>query len=176
MLSKLPTIIDGEDFKLTSYPLVSNKHEFTTKLNYFRNLFRSNFGDSRYVTMASTYDYLQDYVALSDDKIMYAISVKNVLVGQYGLKNYGKKRILLDNAIRFAASGPRDLFKSVSIKLIQKLLLIDEHLKIWTVTKDNSLFVKEMHNYGAYRQVERQEYQDLEIPSGLIVSEFVKFH
>ena len=91
MLSKLPTIIDGEDFKLTSYPLVSNKHEFTTKLNYFRNLFRSNFGDSRYVTMASTYDYLQDYVALSDDKIMYAISVKNVLVGQYGLKNYGKK-------------------------------------------------------------------------------------
>jgi len=107
---------------------------------------------------------------------MYAISVQNILVGQYGLKNYGKKRILLDNAIRFAASGPRDLFKSVSVTLIQKLLLIDEHLKIWTVTKDYSLFVKEMHNYGAYRQVEKQEYQDLEIPSSSIVSEFVEFY
>lgn len=175
MLSRMPENIECGTFRLTSYSVFENKKEFAASLNYFRNFFRSNFGDPSYVTLSSTDTYLSAYDALNDERMMFVITNDDLLVGQYGLKNLGKNRILLDNAVRFSANGPRDLFKIVSVLLIKQLLLIDDNTKIMTAIKGTNIHANAMHSYGKFRPLEKNEFKDLAFPPDIIVSEFVCF-
>ena len=106
---------------------------------------------------------------------MFVITTDDLLVGQYGLKNLGKNRILLDNAVRFSANGPRDLFKIVSVLLIKQLLLIDDNTKIMAAIKGTNIHSNAMHSYGKFRPLEKNELKDLAFPPDIIVSEFVCF-
>lgn len=175
MLSKMPENIESDAFRLTSYSIFVNKKEFAASLNYFRNFFRSHFGDPGHVTLPSTDTYLSAYDDLNDERIMYVITVDDLLVGQYGLKNLGNNRILLDNAVRFAAHGPRDLFKLISVLLIKQLLLIDDRTKIVTAIKETNTLANSMHGYAKFRPLEKYELKHLTFPSDIIVSEFVCF-
>ena len=118
MLDYMPRRLTIRDLVLVAYQDVDDQNEFQQKLNRARNFFRHNFGDSSKSDLDGTRRYLKQVVAQAQTRLLYGLFIENCLVGQYGLRLFNESYILLDNALRFEAIGPRDIFSVVSKQLI----------------------------------------------------------
>ena len=72
--------------------LIKNRKDHIKKLKKFRNLFNNFFVDTKKTTYLRTSNYLKK-IENNKDHLMYCIFYKKELIGQYGLKHLGKKRI-----------------------------------------------------------------------------------
>lgn len=125
--------------------LIKNKQDHVKKLKKFRNLFNYFFVDTKKTTLSMTSKYLEK-VSKNKGNLMYCIFYKRKLIGQYGIEYLGKKRISLDNAIRFSPLGGKELFNLIEKKLLN--LIINNNLGYYIliiVNKNNFLSVN-MHN------------------------------
>lgn len=124
--------------------LIENKKDHIKKLKKFRNLFNNFFVDTKKTTYLRTSNYLKK-IENNKDHLMYCIFYKKELIGQYGLKHLGKKRIELDNAIRFSTLGGRKLFDIIQKKMFRLIRKNNKGFNILIVVKKNNLSALKLH-------------------------------
>ena len=99
------------------HDFIKNKKEHIDKLKKYRNLFNFFCVDTKKTTTKMTKKFL-DNISKNKNHLMYCIFYKKKLIGQYGIKYSGKKRIFLDNALRFSALGGKKIFSIIEKKLL----------------------------------------------------------
>jgi hypothetical protein len=175
MIENLEFNLVQDAFYLKSFHLIDEKDEFASKLNRYRNLFRDFFGDSSEVSLASTMLYLSNYTPERSDRRLYGIFCNDTLVGQYGLRIFQNQYILLDNAIRFSPSGPRDLFARVGALLVKAITDLEPEAFIFTAIRVGNSFAENIHSYGVFNTLDTSFAKKIGIGDGLILRKFDRF-
>lgn len=168
-------ILEGDYFRLVNYNLVDDKLRFQYLLNRYRNIFRESFGDSSAVSVESTVEYLRVVEKDLRDRRLYAIYFEDSLIGQYGLRVFEGKYILLDNALRFLPNGPRKLFADVGRFLVSELLALNLNPFIFTAIRSDNINAFRIHSYGNYQELGPEFRTSLRFDSGLVCSRFLSF-
>ena len=159
-LEKLPLEILHDDFSLICISVFDDKDLLVDKICNFRNLFKDNFNDNSVTSREGTINYVSTIINNQRDRKMYVIMMNSEIIGHYCLKHCGNNRVLLDNAVRFSSSGPRNIFSTVSKILVQELLKKFSSPVIFTAIKNENIAAKKIHNYGAFIK-NKEKFSDL---------------
>ena len=124
--------------------LIKNKKEHINKLKTFRNLFNYFCVDTKKTTFSMTSKYLKQ-ISKNKNHLMYCIFYKNKLIGEYGLKYLGKKRISLDAALRFSTLGGKNLFNLIQKTFFKLILKNNQGFYILIIVNKNNFVAINMH-------------------------------
>jgi 2-polyprenyl-3-methyl-5-hydroxy-6-metoxy-1,4-benzoquinol methylase len=159
-LEKLPLKINHNDFRLICSSLFADKNTLIDKIYNFRNLFKDNFNDNSVTSREGTINYVLTINNNQSDRKMYVILINNEIIGHYCLKHCDNNRVLLDNAVRFSSSGPRNIFSTISQVLVNELLKNFTTPVIFTAIKNENIAAKKIHNYGVFIK-NKEKFSDL---------------
>jgi hypothetical protein len=137
-------IFINRDVFCLQHNLIKNKKEHIEKLKQFRNLFNYFFVDTKKTTTDMTSKFLNN-ISNNNNHLMYCIFYKKKLIGQYGMKYSGKKRISLDNAIRFSSLGGKKIFNIIEKKLLNLIVKNNFGYNIIIMVNKKNLAAINMH-------------------------------
>jgi len=175
VLNIFPSSIYISACRLIVYRDIDDKDSFIDAHVRTRNLFSDNFGDSSSVTPDSTRKFLSQFNADNDSRILYGVYYRETLIGQYGLKLLQPNAVLLDNAMRFMAIGPRGIFFDIGKWMVSHVISTYRNTRIYiSVAEDNTDAMK-IHQYGSWVLTPAGEGDVASINRSLRTFRFVSF-